>query len=333
MRIEARATAVSWIPSEAISGFTRLPFDLGVTHYDPPPPDELDDLDELRRGDRFRFANDLQAWIEVEDGRIVGHGRAGGGVMGTSTVRLGSRPIVFEAVGFPLLRPEPEVGETSVRFVQTAGGRAGFPAPRRVRRPPFVQLRAPTVWTTLALTLDADGSSRAELVGASSFPRHWVYDGERGLVAKTGVTDFPTWYRTAFGGHTPWGDEDSPAVVAMAESALERELSAAIMRAGTKPTLRRLDAGATLVEQDSLGEELYLVLDGVLDVIVDGETVAEVGPGAVVGERAILAEGRRTSTLRAVTPVRVAEVTPDQVEREHLHTLAGTHRREEERER
>ena len=34
--------------------------------------------------------------------------------------------------------------------------------------------------------------------------------------------------------------------------------------------------------------------------------MAELGPGAVVGERAILEEGLRTSTVRATTPLRVA---------------------------
>jgi hypothetical protein len=32
MRIESSVTIISWIPSAAITGLTRLPFDLGVTH-------------------------------------------------------------------------------------------------------------------------------------------------------------------------------------------------------------------------------------------------------------------------------------------------------------
>jgi hypothetical protein len=41
MHIESSATAVSWIPSEAIRGLTKLPFSLGVTHFDDPPPERL----------------------------------------------------------------------------------------------------------------------------------------------------------------------------------------------------------------------------------------------------------------------------------------------------
>ena len=36
-----------------------------------------------------------------------------------------------------------EVRDGMVRFTQTAGGRTGVPTPRRVNRPPFVQVSAP----------------------------------------------------------------------------------------------------------------------------------------------------------------------------------------------
>ena len=78
MRIESSVMSVSWIPSEAVTGMTKLPFEVGVTHYDNPPPDVIDDLEGLGAADRFRFANRLRAWIEVEGGAIVDHGYAGG---------------------------------------------------------------------------------------------------------------------------------------------------------------------------------------------------------------------------------------------------------------
>ena len=61
VRHESSVTAVSWIPSEAIEGLSKIPFEMGVTHYDQPPPDRLVDLEALRRTDRFREANDLRA--------------------------------------------------------------------------------------------------------------------------------------------------------------------------------------------------------------------------------------------------------------------------------
>ena len=62
----------SSLPSAAGAGATRIPFELAVTHYDDPPPDGWQDLDEVIGPEGARFANDLRAWIEVQDGRIAG---------------------------------------------------------------------------------------------------------------------------------------------------------------------------------------------------------------------------------------------------------------------
>ena len=185
------------------------------------------------------------------------------------------------------------------------------------------------VWTTLSLTIHADGHSEHELFGASEFPRHWIYDQDVRLTAKAGLADFKEWYRHAFGKHTPWGDQDSPALVTEVESALERELAGHIMRGGTKPAVRKLKEGAVLTEQGPAGDEVFLLLDGVLSVEVDGEPVAEVGPGAILGERAVLEGGVRTSTLRARTRAKVAVATADQFDRDALAELSQGHRRED----
>jgi hypothetical protein len=243
MRIESSVTSLSWIPQGAVEGFNRLSFGLGVAHYDPPPPEVLDDLDELQATDRFRFANRLAAWIEVQDGRIVDAGQSGGGRINVTKVGYGSASIAFTPVALPDLRPDPEIGPTWARFVQTAGGRTGFPTPRRVRREPYVQVGGPVTWSTLALTIHADGTAEPRLVGASSFPRHWIYDHSGQLVAKSGFIDHDTWWREAFGTHTPWGAEDSAPIVTAVESALERQLSVAVIDA--KPRFRRLQAGRT----------------------------------------------------------------------------------------
>jgi hypothetical protein len=170
MRIESSVTSISWIPSAAIAGVTRLPFELGVTRYDDPPPDEWKDLDSVVGPEGARFANDLRAWIDVEDGRIVRYGQGGAGRVSDTLVRFGGIRVLVQALGYPDLKPEPVVGEDFVRFTQTAGGRPGVPAPRLVKDAPFVKSEGPAVWTTLALTLYADGSTGHELVGASSFP-------------------------------------------------------------------------------------------------------------------------------------------------------------------
>ncbi|HEX9350216.1 MAG TPA: cyclic nucleotide-binding domain-containing protein, partial [Gaiellaceae bacterium] len=120
------------------------------------------------------------------------------------------------------------------------------------------------------------------------------------------------------------------AFVTEVESALERELSRSIMREGTASKPRRLEIDETLVEQGETGNELYLIVDGVLAAEVDGETVAEIGPGAILGERAVVEGGKRTATLRAVTPAKIVEIGADQIDPATLEELAGARRREED---
>ena len=108
-------------------------------------------------------------------------------------------------------------------FAQTSGGRTAF-GPSPVRHEPYVQIGGPVTWSTLGLTIHADGSSEPRLAGASSFPRHWIYDHTGRLVAKSGFIDHDAWWREAFGSHTPWGAEDSAPVVTAVESALEHQL-------------------------------------------------------------------------------------------------------------
>jgi hypothetical protein len=338
MRYESTVTSLSWIPSEAVTGGTKAAFEGGFTHYDQPPPGEIGlpgspgDPEELRQADRFRFANLLTAWIETDAAGAIsaaGYGDGSGGLMGSTTVRVGAARRTFQAVGLPDLRREPEHGDGWVRFTQTTGGRTGMPAPRRVAHPPFLQWQAPTVWTTLTLTLHASGRAEIGVPGASRFPRHWIYDGAGMLARKSGLTDFGEWYRKSFGKHTPWGDEDSSALVVAVETALERELSVRLMHGDVKPRITTFPAGATLVRQDSRGSDVYLVLDGVVRVERNGEFLAEYGPGAMLGERAHLEGGVRTASLVAATPCKAASVDGAALDRSALAELSGQHRREE----
>ena len=330
MRFESSVTSVSWIPSGLVSGLIKAGFAVGMAHYDDPPPDVIEDLTGLHTAERFRFANHLAAWIEVADGRVVNAGYSGRGYISRTRIGWGpQREVTFQPAEFPAIRATPEITATGARFTQTVGGRTGAPLPRPVAGKPFFQWVAPTVWTTLALTIGTDGIARGELAGASPFPRHWVYDHQGQLVAKSGLTNFRDWSRAGHERPGPWGQEDSQPLVTVAESALERQLSAAIMRGGTRPVVRRLTVGATLTEQGQPGDDVYLLLDGVLSVWVDGTQVGELGPGAVIGERALLEQGRRTATLRAVTGCVVAVAAKDQIDRDSLASLAEYHRRED----
>jgi hypothetical protein len=184
------------------------------------------------------------------------------------------------------------------------------------------------VWTTLSLTLHASGKAEFAMTGASRFPRHWLYDADGRLARKSGLTDFGDWFRQSFERHSPWGDEDSPALVTAVETALERALSVQLMHGAARPRIDRVPASRVLVRQGEPGNAVYLVLDGVVGVERDGERLAEYGPGALLGERAHLEGGLRTSTLVAVTPCRLAAVPASQFERGDLDELSQGHRRE-----
>jgi hypothetical protein len=66
-----------------------------------------------------------------------------------------------------------------------------------------------------------------------------------------------------------------------------------------------------------------------VDDEVDGEVVAEFGPGTVLGERALIEDhGTRTATLRAVTKCKIACAGRGDIAPESLAELSQTHLRE-----
>jgi CRP-like cAMP-binding protein len=88
--------------------------------------------------------------------------------------------------------------------------------------------------------------------------------------------------------------------------------------------LRRLEAagselsfgaGQMLIERGKPGTGVYVVLEGKI-VVEAPEGTREFGPGAVVGERALLSEdGTRTARVRALTYGKVIAVERGEVER------------------
>jgi hypothetical protein len=185
-----------------------------------------------------------------------------------------------------------------------------------------------TIWTTVELTISVDGSSRQRLIGASPFPRHWLYDNEGHLAEKTAITWPQLWLRTVFGTHTPWGGEDHEPVVAAPETGLERALSEQLMHGAERPVIRTLKAGDFLFRQGETTSGLALILDGTFEVRVGDTSVGTVGPGAVVGERAALEHVARTADVLATSAARVALVSGNDLDAEELGELALGHRRE-----
>ena len=89
--------------------------------------------------------------------------------------------------------------------------------------------------------------------------------------------------------------------------------------------LRKLEAagsqlmfatGQVLIERDQPGTGLYVVLEGQIVVETPDEGQLELGPGSVVGERALFSEdGLRQARVRALTQCVVVAVERAEVER------------------
>jgi CRP-like cAMP-binding protein len=74
-------------------------------------------------------------------------------------------------------------------------------------------------------------------------------------------------------------------------------------------------AGKVLIERGQPGTGLYVVVEGTL-LVEAPERTREFGPGAVVGERALLsADGTRTARVRAITDVVLLAVDRVEIDR------------------
>jgi len=71
----------------------------------------------------------------------------------------------------------------------------------------------------------------------------------------------------------------------------------------------RLRAGTILTAQGEPGNECFVLLDGGADVTIDDHLVAELGPGEIVGEMALLESEPRTATVVTTTNTRVLVMT------------------------
>jgi CRP/FNR family transcriptional regulator, cyclic AMP receptor protein len=64
---------------------------------------------------------------------------------------------------------------------------------------------------------------------------------------------------------------------------------------------QRYPTGATIVKAGAGGHGLYIIKEGTIEVIRDGQKVASMGPGQFFGEISVLDGGPRTADVRAET--------------------------------
>ena len=81
-------------------------------------------------------------------------------------------------------------------------------------------------------------------------------------------------------------------------------------------TARSFGSGQVLIERGMPGTGLYVVVEGRIVVETPDEGALELGPGSVVGERALFSEdGLRQARVRAVTAGVVVAVERAEVDR------------------
>ena len=297
-------------------------FESGVTHYDDPPPDVIDDLDALQRR-RPVPLREPAARVDRGRGRPDrrrGLRRRSGGVMGATTVRLATKEATFAARALPDLQRDPEIEGTTARFVQTVGGRTALPAPAP-REPPAVRaVQGAARVDDARVVIHADGRSefsrsRREHVPpalglrrrrASSRPRPGSPTSRTGTATRSASTRRgATRTRPRSSPRSrPRSSASSPprscAAARSRRSARSRRARCSSSRASSAPSCSCCSTACSRSRSTA-------------------KPLAELGPGAILGERAVLEGGRRTATLRAVTPVRVAvaRARPDR-HRTHL---------------
>jgi predicted acylesterase/phospholipase RssA/CRP-like cAMP-binding protein len=80
---------------------------------------------------------------------------------------------------------------------------------------------------------------------------------------------------------------------------------------------REVDAGATLVHQGEDAKELFVILEGELEITLpaNGAVLRRVGPGGVIGEVSLALGGKRTASASAVAFTRVLALSQPDFER------------------
>ena len=76
-----------------------------------------------------------------------------------------------------------------------------------------------------------------------------------------------------------------------------------LAQVGSSVTRLQIPVGRALTRQGAIGHDVVVVVDGEVEVTRDGQTIAVLGPGAHVGEVAIVENRPRNATVIARTPL------------------------------
>ena len=74
--------------------------------------------------------------------------------------------------------------------------------------------------------------------------------------------------------------------------------------------LVHVDAGVRLTTQGTPGQECFVIASGTASVAINGDVIATIGAGDLVGEVSLLDDGMRTATVVATSPMTLLVFTP-----------------------
>lgn len=83
---------------------------------------------------------------------------------------------------------------------------------------------------------------------------------------------------------------------------------AKISASGTRVNLPK---GWSPIWEDTPADKAYIILSGTVSVRKDGQEVAQLGAGDIVGEAAILNRSLRTASIIALTPLELIHLSAD----------------------
>lgn len=86
-------------------------------------------------------------------------------------------------------------------------------------------------------------------------------------------------------------------------------------------SLREFGEGEFVFEQGDVGNTLYVIADGVAEIVSDEVSIAELAAPQFFGEMSLIDKEYRSATVRAKKPLKILELT-----NENLHIFAKHYR-------
>jgi CRP/FNR family cyclic AMP-dependent transcriptional regulator len=101
----------------------------------------------------------------------------------------------------------------------------------------------------------------------------------------------------------------------MADSFYDAFTPEEIARISAAGTRVRVPEGWSPIWEKTPADKAYIVLDGKVSVRQNGDEIAQLGPGDIVGEAAIVNHSLRTASIVALTPLDLIHFTDEAVRR------------------